>query len=114
MTGRGRLGRHRDDLTRLPDSAQTRLQEGRHRGIREIRHARPEAAEGAPEHHRPRGAVRLGRPGGPRDEPGSFTIPQRPIRRRLQDVPPFVVTRGGEYCFAPSVSALRWLAELDT
>ena len=22
---------------------------------------------------------------GPRDEPGSFTIPQRPIRRRLQD-----------------------------
>ena len=51
---------------------------------------------------------------GPRDEPGSFTIPQRPIRRRLQDVPPFVVTRGGEYCFAPSVSALRWLAELDT
>jgi Dyp-type peroxidase family len=51
---------------------------------------------------------------GPRDEPGSFTIPQRPIRRRLQDVPPFVVTRGGEYCFVPSVSALRWLAELDT
>jgi hypothetical protein len=25
-----------------------------------------------------------------------------------------VVTRGGEYCFAPSLSALRWLAELDT
>ncbi len=46
--------------------------------------------------------------------PASFTIPQRPIRRRLQDLPPFVVTRGGEYCFAPSLSALRWLAELDT
>jgi Dyp-type peroxidase family len=51
---------------------------------------------------------------GPRDESGSFTIPQRPIRRRLQGMPPFVVTRGGEYCFAPSLSALRWLADLDT
>ena len=28
--------------------------------------------------------------------------------------PPFVVTRGGEYCFAPGLRALRWLAELDT
>ena len=45
---------------------------------------------------------------------GVFTIPQRPIRRRLQDLPPFVVTRGGEYCFAPGLRALRWLAELDT
>lgn len=51
---------------------------------------------------------------GPHHEPGSFTIPQRPIRRKLQELPPFVVTRGGEYCFAPSLSALRWLAELDT
>jgi Dyp-type peroxidase family len=51
---------------------------------------------------------------GPHHDPSSFTIPQRPIRRRLQDLPPFVVTRGGEYCFAPSRSALRWLAELDT
>ncbi|HSF35069.1 MAG TPA: Dyp-type peroxidase [Nocardioides sp.] len=44
----------------------------------------------------------------------SFTIPQRPIRRRLQDLPPFVVTRGGEYCFAPGLRALQWLADLDT
>src|ERR671912_305557 len=51
---------------------------------------------------------------GPHDDSGSFTIPQRPIRRRLQDLPPFVVTRGGEYCFAPSLSALRWIGELDT
>ena len=47
-------------------------------------------------------------------EPGTFTIPQRPIRRRLQSLPPFVITRGGEYCFAPGLRALRWLAELDT
>ena len=43
-----------------------------------------------------------------------FTIPQRPIRRRLQGLMPFVTTRGGEYCFAPSLPALRWLGELDT
>ena len=51
---------------------------------------------------------------GPNDGSGAFTIPQRPIRRRLTGLPPFVVTRGGEYCFAPGLRALRWLAELDT
>ncbi len=51
---------------------------------------------------------------GRHDGPGSMTIPQRPIRRRLADLPPFVVTRGGEYCFAPGLRALRWLAELET
>jgi Dyp-type peroxidase family len=49
---------------------------------------------------------------GPNDGSSSFTIPHRPIRRRLPDLPPFVVTRGGEYCFAPGLRALRWLAEL--
>ena len=44
--------------------------------------------------------------------PSDFTIPHHPIRRRLTEVPPFVVTRGGEYCFAPSLSALRWISEL--
>ena len=43
-----------------------------------------------------------------------FTIPARPIRRRLQGVPRFVTTRGGEYCFAPSLSALRWIAALPS
>ncbi len=52
----------------------------------------------------------VGRP--PRS--GAFTIPKRPIRRRLREVPPFVVTRGGEYCFAPGLRGLRWLGELDT
>ena len=49
---------------------------------------------------------------GASDGSGAFTIPQHPIRRRLPDVPPFVVTRGGEYCFAPGLRALRWLSEL--
>ena len=31
-----------------------------------------------------------------------------------RDLPPFVVTRGGEYCFAPGLQALRWLGELGT
>jgi Dyp-type peroxidase family len=51
---------------------------------------------------------------GQNDGSGTFTIPQRPIRRRLADLPPFVITRGGEYCFAPGLRALRWLAELQT
>src|SRR3954454_23051065 len=51
---------------------------------------------------------------GPNDGSGSFTVPQRPIRRRLQDLPPFVVTRGGEYCFVPGLRAMRWLSEQQT
>ncbi|MBX3035248.1 MAG: Dyp-type peroxidase [Bdellovibrionaceae bacterium] len=41
-----------------------------------------------------------------------FVIPQRPIRRTLKGIPQFVTTRGGEYFFMPSLSALRWLGEL--
>ena len=51
---------------------------------------------------------------GPNDGSGTFTVPQHPIRRRLQSLPPFVITRGGEYCFAPGLRALRWLADPDT
>ena len=43
-----------------------------------------------------------------------FTVPTRPIRRRFQGLPNFVTTRGGEYCFAPSLSALRWLSALNS
>ncbi|MFC7247240.1 Dyp-type peroxidase [Catellatospora aurea] len=41
-----------------------------------------------------------------------YTIPRRPVRRRLPQVPRFVTTRGGEYAFMPGISALRWLGEL--
>src|SRR5438034_2674485 len=51
---------------------------------------------------------------GSNDGASSFTIPRRPVRRRLQGLPRFVVTRGGEYCFMPGLRALRWLADLDT
>jgi Dyp-type peroxidase family len=50
---------------------------------------------------------------GANDGSGVLTIPRHPIRRRLQNLPSFVVTRGGEYCFAPGLRALRWLAELN-
>jgi Dyp-type peroxidase family len=51
---------------------------------------------------------------GPNGGTDQFTIPQQPIRRRLHGLPRFVVTRGGEYFFAPGLRALRWLAALDT
>lgn len=43
---------------------------------------------------------------------GAHSIPTRPIARRLKGIPQFVVTRGGEYAFMPSLSALRWIAAL--
>src|SRR5262245_55271995 len=43
-----------------------------------------------------------------------FSVPRKPLRRRLQGIPQFVVTRGGEYCFMPGLRALRWLADLQT
>jgi deferrochelatase/peroxidase EfeB len=50
---------------------------------------------------------------GSNENNGTFTIPRKPIRRRLQGIPNFVVTRGGEYCFMPGLSALRWLSNLQ-
>jgi Dyp-type peroxidase family len=49
-----------------------------------------------------------------RDSPTTFDIPQRPLRRRLNGLSRFVVTRGGEYCFLPGLKALRWLADLKS
>jgi len=51
---------------------------------------------------------------GPNDGTTQLTIPQSPIRRRLNGLPRFVVTRGGEYFFGPGLRGLRWLADLDT
>ncbi|MFD1537401.1 Dyp-type peroxidase [Nonomuraea guangzhouensis] len=49
---------------------------------------------------------------GSRDGSDDFTIPRRPVRRRLVALPRFVVTRGGEYCFMPGLTALRRLGDL--
>ena len=45
---------------------------------------------------------------------GKFIFPRKPVRKSLQNLPNFVVTRGGEYCFMPGIRALRWLGDLDT
>ncbi|MGW2950835.1 Dyp-type peroxidase [Streptomyces eurythermus] len=51
---------------------------------------------------------------GDNDGTGTFTIPRRPVRRRLQQLPRFAVTKGGEYLFMPGIRALNWIAALQT
>jgi Dyp-type peroxidase family len=43
----------------------------------------------------------------------TFTIPHQPVRRRMHGIDTFNVLRGGEYFFMPSLSALKWLANLN-
>jgi deferrochelatase/peroxidase EfeB len=50
---------------------------------------------------------------GRQDEDAVFTIPREPVRRRVHGIETFNVLRGGEYFFMPSLSALRWLGELQ-
>jgi deferrochelatase/peroxidase EfeB len=50
---------------------------------------------------------------GLQEEEGVFTIPKQPVRRRIHGIETFNVLRGGEYFFMPSLSALRWLGNLD-
>ncbi len=47
------------------------------------------------------------------DGEGAYGIPRRPLRRQLKGLSRFVITRGGEYCFLPSLGALRWLGDLS-
>jgi Dyp-type peroxidase family len=49
---------------------------------------------------------------GLQESDATFTIPATPVRRRLHGLETFMVLRGGEYMFMPSLSALKWLAEL--
>jgi Dyp-type peroxidase family len=49
---------------------------------------------------------------GLQEEGATFTIPKEPVRRRVHSIETFNVLRGGEYFFMPSLSALKWLAEL--
>jgi Dyp-type peroxidase family len=45
------------------------------------------------------------------EQPGTFTIPDEPARRRVNGVSTFNRLRGGEYLFMPSLSSLKWIAE---
>lgn len=51
---------------------------------------------------------------GLQEEGGTFTIPAKPVRHRIHNIQTFNVLRGGEYFFMPSLSALKWLAELKS
>jgi Dyp-type peroxidase family len=51
---------------------------------------------------------------GRNDAGGTYTIPALPIRRRLHGLSSFTTTRGGEYAFLPSLTALRWLTQDPT
>lgn len=48
---------------------------------------------------------------GPNDGKTGFTIPRRPVRRNIANLPRFTRTRGGEYFFLPSIRALSQIAE---
>ena len=43
----------------------------------------------------------------------SFTIPEKPIRKRIKNLSQFVVVRGGAYFFVPGIKAIRYLASLE-
>jgi deferrochelatase/peroxidase EfeB len=49
---------------------------------------------------------------GLQEDAATFSIPKEPVRRRVHGIETFNVLRGGEYFFMPSLSALKWLAEL--
>ncbi len=43
-----------------------------------------------------------------------FTIPKRPIRKKITGLPAFTSVRGGAYFFIPGLKALRYLASLGS
>jgi Dyp-type peroxidase family len=51
---------------------------------------------------------------GLQEDGATFTIPRTPVRRRIHGIETFNVLRGGEYFFLPSLSALRWIANLTS
>jgi len=49
---------------------------------------------------------------GTQDGSFDYTIPKRPIKRKIVGLPAFTTLRGGAYFFLPGVRALRYLASL--
>ena len=47
---------------------------------------------------------------GTQDGSLDFTIPKRPVRKRIAGLPGFTTIRGGAYLFLPGISGLRYLA----
>jgi Dyp-type peroxidase family len=51
---------------------------------------------------------------GTQDGSLEYTIPNRPIRKVLKRLPAFTTLKGGAYFFLPGISALRYLAALES
>jgi Dyp-type peroxidase family len=49
---------------------------------------------------------------GTQDGRFDFTIPKRPIRKKIKGLPAFTTVRGGAYFFIPGIKALQYLAAL--
>ncbi|GAB4053094.1 Dyp-type peroxidase [Spirosoma litoris] len=49
---------------------------------------------------------------GVQDKEGLFTMPADPLVKRYRGLQTFNIVKGGEYCFIPSISALKWISEL--
>ena len=51
---------------------------------------------------------------GTQDGTLDYTVPKRPIRKVHKGIPAFTTLRGGAYFFLPGISAMRYLAALDS
>jgi len=49
---------------------------------------------------------------GNQDGTFDFTMPKRPIRKKIAGLPAFTTLKGGAYFFLPGLRALRYLAAL--
>jgi Dyp-type peroxidase family len=49
---------------------------------------------------------------GAQDGTFDFTIPKRPVRKKIKGLPAFTTVKGGAYFFVPGLSALKYLAAL--
>ncbi|OCK51285.1 peroxidase [Chryseobacterium sp. CBo1] len=49
---------------------------------------------------------------GVQDKEGLFTMPADPLVKRYKGLQTFNIVKGGEYCFIPSISALKWISDL--
>lgn len=54
----------------------------------------------------------LASPPHPEDFTGDLTLEQEPYRLRTEEIPRFTKVKGGAYLFLPSISALKFLAQL--
>jgi hypothetical protein len=49
---------------------------------------------------------------GTQDGTFDFSIPKRPIRKKIKGLPAFTTVRGGAYFFIPGIKSLQYLAAL--